>query len=48
MFLPGIAFSALERATRLAVRFLDNVLTWNRGRHPLPQQLILSHKKPSL
>lgn len=29
---------ALERATRLSVRFLDNVLTWNRGHHPLPQQ----------
>ncbi len=29
---------ALERATRLTVRFLDDVLTWNRGRHPLPQQ----------
>lgn len=29
---------ALEHATRLAVRLLDNVLTWNRGHHPLPQQ----------
>jgi ribonucleoside-diphosphate reductase alpha chain len=28
---------ALEKASRFAVRFLDNVLTWNRGRHPLPQ-----------
>ncbi|HEV8716062.1 MAG TPA: hypothetical protein VGX03_24950 [Candidatus Binatia bacterium] len=28
----------LEHATRLAVRLLDNVLTWNRGHHPLPQQ----------
>src|SRR6266581_2859606 len=28
---------SLEQATRLAVRFLDNVLTWNRGRHPLSQ-----------
>jgi ribonucleoside-diphosphate reductase alpha chain len=28
---------ALEKATRFAVRFLDNVLTWNQGRHPLPQ-----------
>jgi ribonucleoside-diphosphate reductase alpha chain len=29
--------SALENATRFTVRFLDNVLTWNRGHHPLPQ-----------
>jgi ribonucleoside-diphosphate reductase alpha chain len=29
---------SLESATRYAVRFLDNVLTWNQGRHPLPQQ----------
>ena len=29
---------SLERAARLSVRFLDNVLTWNRGHHPLPQQ----------
>jgi len=28
---------ALEKATRFAVRFLDNVLIWNRGHHPLPQ-----------
>jgi ribonucleoside-diphosphate reductase alpha chain len=28
---------SLEQATRWAVRFLDNVLTWNQGRHPLPQ-----------
>ena len=28
----------LEKTTRYAVRFLDNVLTWNEGRHPLPQQ----------
>lgn len=28
---------SLEKATRCAVRFLDNVLTWNRGRHPLAQ-----------
>ena len=28
---------ALEQATRFGVRFLDNVLAWNRGRHPLPQ-----------
>jgi ribonucleoside-diphosphate reductase alpha chain len=30
--------SALEQATRWSVRFLDDVLTWNRGHHPLPQQ----------
>ena len=29
--------AALEKATRYTVRFLDNVLSWNRGRHPLPQ-----------
>jgi len=29
---------ALERAARLTVRFLDDVLTWNRDHHPLPQQ----------
>jgi ribonucleoside-diphosphate reductase alpha chain len=29
---------ALEKATRRAVRFLDDVLTWNQGHHPLPQQ----------
>jgi ribonucleoside-diphosphate reductase alpha chain len=28
---------SLEKATRFTVRFLDNVLTWNRGHHPLPQ-----------
>jgi ribonucleoside-diphosphate reductase alpha chain len=28
---------SLEKATRYAVRFLDNVLTWNRGHHPLSQ-----------
>lgn len=33
----GIDLPALERATRLSVRFLDDVLTWNRGHHPLPQ-----------
>lgn len=32
-----VDLTALERATRISVRFLDNVLTWNRGRHPLPQ-----------
>lgn len=30
--------TSLERTTRLTVRFLDNVLSWNRARHPLPQQ----------
>jgi ribonucleoside-diphosphate reductase alpha chain len=30
--------ASLEQATRYTVRFLDNVLTWNEGRHPLPQQ----------
>jgi ribonucleoside-diphosphate reductase alpha chain len=29
---------SLEKATRCAVRFLDNVLSWNEGRHPLPGQ----------
>lgn len=29
---------ALARAVRAAVRFLDNVLTYNEGRHPLPEQ----------
>jgi ribonucleoside-diphosphate reductase alpha chain len=33
-----IDLHGLEQATRLAVRLLDNVLTWNRGHHPLPQQ----------
>lgn len=28
----------LEKATRYSVRFLDNVLSWNRGHHPLPEQ----------
>lgn len=30
--------ASLEQATRTTVRFLDNVLTWNEGRHPLPPQ----------
>src|SRR6266540_6675142 len=30
--------ASLEKATRSAVRFLDNVLTWNEGRHPLGGQ----------
>ncbi len=29
---------SLQRATRYAVRFLDDVLTWNEGRHPLKEQ----------
>jgi ribonucleoside-diphosphate reductase alpha chain len=33
-----IDWRSLEKATRLSVRFLDNVLIWNQGRHPLPQQ----------
>jgi ribonucleoside-diphosphate reductase alpha chain len=33
----GLDLHALENATRFTVRFLDNVLTWNRGHHPLPQ-----------
>lgn len=39
-FTPAAALDlqALEQATRWAVRFLDDVLTWNRGHHPLPQQ----------
>ncbi len=27
----------MEKATRIAVRFLDDVLIWNRGHHPLSQ-----------
>ena len=39
-FLPNAILDLvrLEKTTRYAVRFLDNVLTWNEGRHPLPQQ----------
>jgi ribonucleoside-diphosphate reductase alpha chain len=29
---------SLEQTTRYAVRFLDNVLAWNEGRHPLSGQ----------
>ena len=29
---------SLEKGTRYAVRFLDNVLSWNKGRHPLKEQ----------
>lgn len=34
----SLDITSLEKATRYAVRFLDNVLSWNRGRHPLPEQ----------
>jgi ribonucleoside-diphosphate reductase alpha chain len=30
--------ASLEKATHYAVRFLDNVLAWNEGRHPLSGQ----------
>ncbi len=30
--------ASLEKATRYSVRLLDNVLTWNEGRHPLQRQ----------
>ena len=30
--------ASLEKATRCGVRFLDNVLSWNEGRHPLKEQ----------
>jgi len=30
--------ASLEKTTRYAVRFLDNVLAWNEGRHPLSGQ----------
>jgi len=33
-----VDWGALRRAVRAAVRFLDNVLEYNRGRHPLPEQ----------
>ena len=29
---------SLEKTTRYGIRFLDNVLSWNEGRHPLPGQ----------
>ena len=34
----SLDIAALENATRYAVRFLDNVLAWNEGRHPLSGQ----------
>jgi len=33
-----IDYEGLERAVRYGVRFLDNVLDYNKERHPLPQQ----------
>jgi len=39
-FTPNAALDlpSLETTTRYSVRFLDNVLTWNEGRHPLKEQ----------
>jgi ribonucleoside-diphosphate reductase alpha chain len=39
-FTPSAALNlcCVEKATRYAIRFLDNVLTWNEGRHPLQGQ----------
>ena len=34
----SLDIAALENATRYAVRFLDNVLVWNEGHHPLSGQ----------
>jgi ribonucleoside-diphosphate reductase alpha chain len=33
-----IDFDSLRRAVRAGVRFLDNVLGYNEGKHPLPEQ----------
>jgi len=33
-----VDYEALQRAARVAVRFLDNVLVYNEGRHALPEQ----------
>lgn len=33
-----IDWSGLEAATKLGVRFLDNILTYNMGKHALPEQ----------
>jgi ribonucleoside-diphosphate reductase alpha chain len=33
-----LSIASVEKATRYAVRFLDNVLAWNEGRHPLGGQ----------
>jgi ribonucleoside-diphosphate reductase alpha chain len=35
---PSVDWESLEKATRYAVRFLDNVLTYNQSRHPLEEQ----------
>jgi ribonucleoside-diphosphate reductase alpha chain len=35
---PSVDWENLEKATRYAVRFLDNVLTYNQSRHPLEEQ----------
>ena len=34
----SLDIASLEKVTRYAVRFLDDVLTWNKGRHPLREQ----------
>jgi ribonucleoside-diphosphate reductase alpha chain len=34
----SLDIAEMENATRYAVRFLDNVLSWNEGRHPLNRQ----------
>ena len=34
----SLDIASLEKATRYAVRLLDNVLAWNEGRHPLDGQ----------
>jgi ribonucleoside-diphosphate reductase alpha chain len=34
----SLDIASLEKVTRYAVRFLDDVLTWNEGRHPLREQ----------
>ena len=33
-----IDWDSLEKAVRIAVRFLDNVLDYNRDKHPIPEQ----------
>ncbi|MDE1868990.1 MAG: adenosylcobalamin-dependent ribonucleoside-diphosphate reductase [Candidatus Micrarchaeota archaeon] len=35
---PALDWKALEKATRYAVRFLDNVLDYNMDKHPLKEQ----------
>ncbi len=40
----AIDWRELERALRLTVRFLDNVLTYNMDKHPLPQQAEASRR----